>query len=521
MGTGPDPMLFTWFIHWWPFAVQHHLNPLFTDYVWHPDGLNLAWTTSVPLVAFVMWPVTAAAGPILSFNIATVLAPALAAWTAFLLARYLSRRWLPSLFAGYFFGFSSYELGQMLGHLHLILIFLVPVAVLLCIARLRGDLSRRVFVPALAVVLTAQLGISSEILATLCLMGAMTWAIYLRCAKPEAREPYWRLAWDIALAAPLTVLLASPYLYGVWLGMAHGQPFHTSPGVYSADLLNYFIPTRATLIGGSAHSIATRFTGETAEQGAYLGLPLIAIIAWYFRDHYRNAAGKALLFSMLLIVILSLGPRLHIAEHLTPIRLPWHLLVKVPVVEQALPTRFGMYVALCASMIVALWMAEAKTSRQRIIRLVVASIAVLAIVPNVAIFPWLPWPSQPFFQDPQLAQAPGKRPNVLILPFSNLGAGMAWQLDAGMSFTQATGYLGPDPERGDTAFFKQLRLGEPGPSFGKDLKAYCLSHKVDYILVAPDTATPLVNAITRLPWKQQMDRGIFVVTPPRIADSVL
>jgi hypothetical protein len=515
LGTGPDPMLFIWFVHWWPFAIQHHLNPFVTDYVWYPNGLNLAWTTSVPLVALVLWPVTAMAGPILSFNIATVMAPALAAWTAFLLAKYLSRRWLPSLFAGYFFGFSSYELGQMLGHLHLILVFLIPVAVLLCVARLRNDVSRRMFVPALAVVLGAQLAISSEILATLCIMGALTWWIFLGCAKPDEREPFWRLAKDIALAAPLTMLLVSPYLYYLWLGMAHGQPFHTSPGDYSADPLNYLVPTQVTLIGGGIGKVvAEHFTGELAEQGAYLGLPLIAIMACYFRDHYRSVAGKALLFTVLVIIILSLGPRLHLGALLTPVRLPWHLFIKVPAIEQALPTRFTMYVALCASIVAALWMSDAKTKRQRMVRTLFASMALIALVPRLAIFPWVPWPSQPFFQQPYLEQALGKHANVLILPFSNLGSGMAWQLDAGMSFTQAAGYLSPDPVDGHAYFLKQLRLGEPAASFGKDLEAFCLAHDVDYILVAPNTAAPLVNDINKLPWKRRLDRDILVVVPP-------
>jgi hypothetical protein len=516
LGTGPDPVSNVWFINWWPFAIQHHLNPFVTDYVWHPHGINLAWTTSIPVVALILWPITVTGGPILAFNIATLMAPALAAWTAFLFANYLSRRWLPSLFAGYFFGFSSYELGQMMGHLNLILVFLVPVAVLFCVARLRDDISRRTFVLALAAVLAVQVGISIEILASLCMMGALAWLVFLRCSKSDERERLWRLAADIAMAAPLTMLLASPFLYYMWQGMTHGQPFHTSPRDYSADPLNYFIPTSVNWVGAHIHSgVAQYFTGELAEQGAYLGLPLIAIMAWYFRDHYRTAAGNALLFTVCLIAVLSLGPRLHLAEHLTPLRLPWRLFTKVPAIGQALPTRFTMYVALCASMVVALWLAEAATIRQSVARVALASLAAIALVPSSAPFPWMPWPAQSFFQQPHLEEALGKHANVLILPFSNLGPGMGWQVDAGMSFTQATGYLGPDPASEDASFLQQLRNGEPAPSFGSDLEAYCLSHEVDYILVAPGTAEPLVKAINGLPWKGHLDRDILVVVPPQ------
>jgi hypothetical protein len=519
LGTGPDPMSFVWFIYWWPFAIQHHLNPFFTDYVWHPQGINLAWTTSIPIVSLILWPVTVTAGPILAFNIATLMAPALAAWTAFLFANYLSRRWLPSLFAGYFFGFSSYELGQLMGHLNLILIFLVPVAVFLCVARLRDDISRRTFIPALGVVLTVQLGISVEILTTLCLMGALAWWVFLRFSELDERESLWRLAADIALTAPLTMLLASPFLYYMWQGMAHGQPFHTSPMDYSADPLNYFIPTSVNLIGAHIHSgVAQHFTGELAEQGAYLGLPLITIMVWYFRDHYRTAAGKALLLTVCLIAVLSMGPRLHLAEHLTFVRLPWRLFTKIPAIGQALPTRFTLYVALCASIVVALWLSDARTIRQSVTRNALALLAVIALLPllpNPATFPWLPWPAQSFFQAPHLEEALGKHPNVLILPFSNLGSGMGWQVDAGMSFTQAAGYLGPDPRNEDVSFLRQLRQGEPAPSFRSDLEAYCLSHEVDYILIGPGTAEPLVKEINELSWERHLDGNILVVVPPQ------
>jgi hypothetical protein len=49
----------------------------------------------------------------------------------YLLGRYLTRDTLASLIGGYLFGFSSYELGEMPGHLNLDTIFVVPLVVLL------------------------------------------------------------------------------------------------------------------------------------------------------------------------------------------------------------------------------------------------------------------------------------------------------------------------------------------------------------------------------------------------------
>lgn len=515
-GEGNDPVSFVWYLHWWPFAIEHHLNPFLSYYVWHPDGVNLSWTTSIPLVALLLWPVTATLGPVMAFNVATVMAPALAAWTAFLLAIYLSRRWLPALFAGYFFGFSSYELGQLLGHLNLALIFLVPVAVLLCVARMRGDLQRRTFVPALAIVLAAQWGMSTEVLASLCVLGGMTWWIFLLFTKPSDREPLWRLAGDIALAAPMALCLTSPFLIYLARGMTHGQPFHTSPTAFSTDPLNFLLPTRVTLIGqAAAAGWVEKFAGNASEQGAYLGWPLIVAMIWYLRDHHRHSMTKALLVTMCAIAIMSLGPRLQIAQHLTWIRLPWHLFMKTPLIGQALPMRFTMYVALCASLFMAFWLSDAKTSQQWVTRLGVALLAAIALLPDPAAFAGTPWPALPFFQASHVQLALGKDANVLILPFSDQGPGMGWQVDAAMTFTQAAGYLGPDPGQEDGTTLEELRHGELSPDFKNHLMAFCSSHNVDYILITPKTPASLSKAISELPWAQRLDRNVVVVSVPR------
>ena len=57
--------------------------------------------------------------------------PALAAWTAFLLCRRLTRSSWASLAGGYLFGFSTYVLAAELTHIFSAAVFLVPVAALL------------------------------------------------------------------------------------------------------------------------------------------------------------------------------------------------------------------------------------------------------------------------------------------------------------------------------------------------------------------------------------------------------
>src|ERR1700690_3816327 len=51
IGKGVDPQLLMWLVAWWPHALSHGLNPLYPRAVWAPDGVNLAWSTCMPLVS--------------------------------------------------------------------------------------------------------------------------------------------------------------------------------------------------------------------------------------------------------------------------------------------------------------------------------------------------------------------------------------------------------------------------------------------------------------------------------------
>jgi len=49
IGRDTDPPQTMWFFNWWRFSIAHGLNPFVTDFVWAPLGINLAWTTFVPI----------------------------------------------------------------------------------------------------------------------------------------------------------------------------------------------------------------------------------------------------------------------------------------------------------------------------------------------------------------------------------------------------------------------------------------------------------------------------------------
>ena len=81
-----DPNFYVWSWRWWPYAISHGLNPLYSRQIGAPVGFDLAWTTTAPAVAVILAPVTAAFGPITSVNLTLLLAAPVSAWVAFLAA---------------------------------------------------------------------------------------------------------------------------------------------------------------------------------------------------------------------------------------------------------------------------------------------------------------------------------------------------------------------------------------------------------------------------------------------------
>ncbi len=521
-GMGNDPVTLTWFLNWWFFAMTHGLNPFVTQYVWFPGGANLTWYTAIPSLSLLTAPIMYFKGPLFVYNLLALSAPALAAWTAFLLARQISNHWLASVIGGYFFGFSSYELAQCLGHLNLACTFLIPLAVFLCVKRVQDDIGQKSFIALLSVTMVLQLGVSTELLATLSFFGAVTWLMFILCGPPSLRPALQTLKRDVEITCLFALFLAMPFLFYLYAALPVLVPDLDASFTYSVDPLNFIVPTVITKLGGAQFApLSARFLANPGEQGAYLTLPMILCVSLYLHAQWRNRAARALAICLLIFIVFSLGPRLRILDHPALISLPWALFQKVPLLGDALPDRFTLYVALSCAIMVALYLAMPASKWQRLGRYGSAATVAVFMFPNASAYGWVHWPEQAFFTPDNVRHKLGTLPNVLILPFDATGPGMAWQLDAGMSFTQTGGYVGLDPysERGN-AVLHELLFDSPTPNFGNDLKALCATHHVDYVLLGPGTPLDLAAAMNGLAWPQSLDQGVTIIKVPAQKDLV-
>jgi hypothetical protein len=515
-GYGADPVSFVWYLHWWPYAILHGLNPFVTHKVWHAVGYNLTWSTSVPFFALLMTPVTYALNAVATHNILIMLMPPLGAWVAFLLLRDTFHAAVPALLGGAIYGFSSYESTQMLSHLNLATILFVPLALLLCKRRLDGRLGRPAFIILLAFVAWAQLGSSSEILATATLFGGLLWFVMLLFGPADARRRLLFLATEVCAAGVLTIIAAAPFLYYFVRGFASAPDWLGSTEIMSADLFGLVVPTEVNYLGGTLfRSLAAKFTAGLFEQGCYIGLPLVLIAgAVMLSRRGWTGALRAVSVLTLVICIAALGPTLHLFGETTAIRLPWAVLGDLPLLNIVLPVRFGMYLALAVATLFTAWL----TADTAPAWLAVGVASVLFLAPAPAMLQWFPWPSDPFFTRDSIEHTLGHDKTVLLLPFGSNGSGMAWQLDAGLTFNQSAGYGGYTPRQIEGLLaIDEMQSGVPGPGFKDDMAAYCGFNEVDFIVMGSDTPQALQDAVRALGWPAERHGSVDVIRVPPAA----
>jgi hypothetical protein len=239
------------------------------------------------------------------------------------------------------------------------------------------------------------------------------------------------------------------------------KAFH--PVQLSTDLANLALPNLMTWIGNTWFPKTTLSFGEILGQThAYLGIPLLVIVALVAPRAIRSAGVRVLTAVFLIAVALSFGPTLKIANvrHAGP--LPWRLVMHVPILKKALPERLILYALLAAAVAVAVF---AAARRWRILRYAVIGTAVAFTLPNVFLHLWHINTDHPTFFSTDAYQRSLKRGEVVAVVSLNKGDQMLWQAQTDMYFRLAGGYLGlAPPHYADVEFFRRLQFGDVKPT---------------------------------------------------------
>jgi hypothetical protein len=467
---GHDQSAYVWSLAWAARSLTHLQNPFLAHEIFAPVGYNLAWAASVLGPGLLSAPLTLALGAVATYNLLALAAPAGAAWTAFLLCRHVSGRVVPALAGGLLFGFGAYGTGEAINHLNLALVALVPLAVLLVLRRYEGQTSRRRFILALGLLLGLQLWTSTEIFASMMLFGGLAFLLAALLAA-RTQRPRIRLCVGETLGALLIALvLASPLLY---YALAHPNPVSEIPMADAgADLANFVIPTKAIWLHGwkAVATSASELHGNLTEQLAYLGVPLILLLAAYALECRRSRLTRMLAIVIAVSAILSLGAHLFVDGTATGVALPWSLVDRLPLLRYASPGRFVLYMWLAAALAVSIWLSRPTRGP---LRWAAFALVIISLTPNLGI----PWGTRvdapPLMRAPLLARYVPQGATVLALPFGIWGDSMFWQVQSDFRFRLAGGYVSVSPPRAYRQYIYLLRALGGGPIEGHPNQRIC------------------------------------------------
>jgi hypothetical protein len=444
-----------WFLRWPLYAVTHGHNPFFTNWMDFPQGVNLAINTTAPLLAILSAPLQLTIGSVATYDVLMVVAFAGSALAMCLALRRWVRSWGAAFAGGLLYGFSPYMMGQGIGHLFLVAAFIPPI-VLVVLHEIVVVQRHPAWLDGLGLglLLVAQYYISPEVLGMTVIVAACGLAL-VALARPHEVPSHVR---HVAKTALFTALVGAAALaYPVWVTLAGPQhvvgPPHPLAGLalYPGDLLGPVLPTSRQLLApavATVHGDALAGT-NSSENGMYLGIPLIAVLAvcaWVFRR------SRTLLFFVAMTVVcfvLALGSHLTVDTRRTGVPLPYVVVSHIPFLQDILAIRFSLFLQLFAAaslavgidLVAARLRAPRDDARSAARWTAPVATAVLALVALVPLVPHLTYPTastgEPaFYQSPAADRIPTGS-TVLAYPYPLVPDGewnLVYQVDTDMRF---------------------------------------------------------------------------------------
>jgi len=452
-GNPYDSDQFAWYFRYDATAVAHFRLPaLTTDGMNAPTGISVMWNTFMLLPGTLLAPVTLLAGPQASL---TVLMTAGFAGSALAMIVVL-RRWGASMPAaalgGGAYGFSPALVASSLGHYDLQFAVLPPLIAdaALCLGRYgagrRAAARRGAWLGLLA---AAQVFIAEELLFDTGVAVAVMAAVVL-CSRPRSVAGRVRdVATGLAAAAAVAAAITGYPLWVQFFGPLRqpGSPFTTD--FYKSDLAGFVRPSSLELLHTTASAaFAAAYQGGPSEYLAYLGWPLLAVLALITVRCWRLLPVRATAVTFAVLSVFSLGGTLLALGHEhAAVKLPWYWLQTLPVAGSVLPDRFSIVADGAAAAVLALGF-DAARGRWPRARRAIAALAIAVALPLVPAplraAPAAPVPAGWSAAFGALRLPAGAHVLVLPIPMSTYTAPLRWAADTGEPASLVGGYyMGP------------------------------------------------------------------------------
>jgi hypothetical protein len=491
-----DPNFYTWSMRWWPYAVSHGINPLHSGQIGAPHGYSLAWASTTPSVDMLMWPVTAAFGVLVSYNIVLLLVPPLSAWAAFLVARRLTGSFWPSLVAGSVYGFCPYELvHNWQGQSNLTVTAVFPLLAYLVLCWWDGSLRDIGFAVWAGAAMAVEFYTFTE--AFFDMTAVLAGGLVIGCAVAGRAE--WRraarLAGLTAAAYAGAVIAAAPYLY---YALRHdpGTLTRQRPD-FSLRLARVVLPWTDKVFG--LRSLAS-YSSQVGRAGIddYVGVPILLVLLGIAVFCWRSRITRLLVIGFAFVIALAVGPDLTVGND--PLfRLPWAGLWSLPIARSAEPSRFVVFAVLALAIALALWLAMPGNSRLlRAARWGLGLLAVAAILWDTPTANQAVNPIPPGYHPPPAMRPANQlpafitdglyrrylRPGEIVVIVTHRGnAGMLFQADAGFYFRIAGGFINASLSPQSALPHPVTQVEYPSRQVDKEFADYVRSSGVGAVIV--------------------------------------
>ncbi len=506
-----DPQFYVWSMRWWPYAVSHWTNPLFSNQIGAPNGYDLAWASTTPSVDLLMWPVTAAFGVLVSYNVMLLLVPPVSAWAAFIAARQLTSRFWAPLLAGAVYGFSPFELiHNWQGQPNLTVIALFPLMVYLLLRWWDGTLGPKGYVAWLTLTMALEFYTFNEAFAEMTAVWAGALVIGFAVARRPARPTIARLARLSAIAYLGAVVLSAPYLiYSLWHyqgALTRQQP------AFSLQFVRLIVPTSQQMFGFIPLVAYSNHLGRSGIDD-YVGLPLLVVLLLLAVFAWSSGVNRLLVIGFLFVLALAAGPRLALTPQQT-YALPWASLWRLPIARSAEPSRFIIFASLTLAMALAHWLATPASRRlAKGARWCLGLLAVAAIFTDTPSSYQAVNPVPPGFKPPAsmrpVNQLPAflteglyrhyLRPGEIVVVLTHRGnAGMLFQAEANFYFRIAGGYINASLTPVDALPPPVSLEAHPSKIADRTFEAYLRSAGVGAILVEQAWEDPWMSNLAKL-----------------------
>lgn len=492
-GDGGDGFQNLWNLWWFNKSIlELHQNPFWTGYLFYPNGAHLWAHTLQPFNGVVALVLTRFFSMIVSYNIIVVGTFVFSGLFMMYLAFQISRSYWGSLLAGYFFTFTGYRFGHLLGHMNLISTQFLPLFLLFLILYFK----KRSYFNAVGLALSLFFCMTIDLFyGYLCLLFLLFTFFYFlfKNYKGKIRKMSAEFVADVKTNKKIyatlfiVVLLTTGIYASLYFYNTTKEPLRGKGGTksFSLDLLSPFV-----------YGAVSKYKDYTAwhwqkirnipEMSVYVGNALLFLFGYALIKRKKikenlsannnfNDLNFWLVFA-LVFFLLAMGPVIKIYGEDFDMFMPWDLADKIIPLWDSMrtPARFMLPFVVSLSVVFALMFKYLARQKKLWIALAVAAVGMIELVPAKITTTSLPGLPEYY----KIVSDTAEDESVFDM-FNGRSAVLYYQTIHGKKLTE--GYISRTPKSSYNMVKDLKKLIEKG--FEKNAETIYDKYKVRYVLM--------------------------------------